>query len=646
LKNTSLGRLYELLSSMRFAVSLLSVLGIASVIGTVLKQNEPYASYVVQLGQFWFTQFDLLGLFDVYHSSWFLLILLFLVLSTSLCVYRNTPSMLRELRSFREHATEISLRNFSHRSEYRLSVPLEEATRRLGNFLVARGFRYRSVAQADGSLLLAAKAGSYQRLGYILTHSAIVLICLGGLLDGNLPFKLQELLGVKTVEMRDIPRSQVPPQSRLSVANLSFRANMTLAEGEQGAVAFMRMRDGYLVQELPFQIALKDFRMEQYATGQPKLFESDVEIIDPARAEPLRATIRVNHPLIYHGIAIYQSDFQDGGSALDFAVWPLTGPSPAAGKLHGRVFDDVQQGALSVELDDFKLFNVLDLSADGKGKPHNVGPSVTFKVRDSQGQAHEYLNYMQPLMLDGHAYFVSGMRAAQNDDYSYLRIPADAAGTPSDFMHLRAIMQDATQAPQLARRVTARVLSGAAPAAQAKFESSMLRLVQAFAADGFTGLAKLIEKAVPAQEQDQAADAYLRMLGLAAHEALLLSREAAALPPPAWDAATQRFLRDSLNAINDLAFYGAPFFLELSVFEQRQASGFQLTRSPGKNLVYGGSLLLVLGIFAMIYVRERRIWLLLQPGTQRVLFAMSANRKGRDFEIEFARYREQLQALL
>jgi len=31
----------ELLSSMRFAISLLSIISIASVIGTVLKQNEP-----------------------------------------------------------------------------------------------------------------------------------------------------------------------------------------------------------------------------------------------------------------------------------------------------------------------------------------------------------------------------------------------------------------------------------------------------------------------------------------------------------------------------------------------------------------------------------------------------------------------------
>ena len=57
--------LYELLSSMRFAVSLLIVLAVASVVGTVLKQSEPYANYVAQFGQFWFPVFEALGLYDV-----------------------------------------------------------------------------------------------------------------------------------------------------------------------------------------------------------------------------------------------------------------------------------------------------------------------------------------------------------------------------------------------------------------------------------------------------------------------------------------------------------------------------------------------------------------------------------------------------
>src|SRR5438105_589930 len=93
---------YELLSSMRFAVSLLTVIAIASIIGTVLKQGEPYTNYAFQFGQFWFRLFQVLGLFDVYHALWFLIILTFLVVSTSLCVYRNAPGMLKEMRTFKE----------------------------------------------------------------------------------------------------------------------------------------------------------------------------------------------------------------------------------------------------------------------------------------------------------------------------------------------------------------------------------------------------------------------------------------------------------------------------------------------------------------------------------------------------------------
>ena len=85
--------------------------------------------------------------------------------------------------------------------------------------------------------------------------------------------------------------------------------------------------------------------------------------------------------------------------------------------------------------------------------------------------------------------------------------------------------------------------------------------------------------------------------------------------------------------------------MQLKEYEHREASGLQLTRSPGKNLVYSGSVLLVLGIFAMIYIRERRIWMLVKPDN-RVLFAISSNRKNRDLDVEFSKYQEQLQRLL
>jgi len=56
-------------------------------------------------------------------------------------------------------------------------------------------------------------------------------------------------------------------------------------------------------------------------------------------------------------------------------------------------------------------------------------------------------------------------------------------------------------------------------------------------------------------------------------------------------------------------------------------------------------LLLVIGIFSMFYVRERRVWIWIRPtrsdaGGAHVLMAMSAARKTLDFEKEFVRMRD------
>lgn len=106
------GDVFELLGSMRFAVSLLMFICIASIVGTVLAQNRPSNVYVDQFGPFWFEVFDKFSIWHVYNSWWFLLIMTFLVVSTSVCLIRNTLKMLREARSFREHVRASSLRAF------------------------------------------------------------------------------------------------------------------------------------------------------------------------------------------------------------------------------------------------------------------------------------------------------------------------------------------------------------------------------------------------------------------------------------------------------------------------------------------------------------------------------------------------------
>ena len=341
---------------MRFAISLLTILAIASIIGTVLKQNEPYVNYRVEFGDFWFSIFEPLGLFDVYHSVWFLVILAFLVFSTCLCIWRHFPGLIREIRGYREKASQNSLRLMSHHHE--TDAPLEQ-TQVLAH-LTEHGYRYRLRTDADATLV-AAKKGSWQRLGYLFTHSAIVVICIGGLMDGNLPLKVMEMLNIKTSETRNIPQSQIPEQSRLAANNLSFRGNVNLSEGSSASVVFLNSGNGYFVQELPFVLKLKKFHIEHYSTGMPKLFASDVDVLDLKTGALLQSgTVKVNHPLIVDGVAIYQASFGDGGSGLDFIQWDLTThqQSKLAANSQSEVELKIGQEQYRLEIGDLRPFNI------------------------------------------------------------------------------------------------------------------------------------------------------------------------------------------------------------------------------------------------------------------------------------------------
>ncbi len=118
--------------------------------------------------------------------------------------------------------------------------------------------------------------------------------------------------------------SQVPPVSRLGANdNHAFRGSITLPEGSTTNIVFLQMRNGFLVQELAFNLTLKDFRIEYYDSGMPKSFESDIVIEDPATGEKISKTIEVNHPLLYKDFAIYQASFDDGGSIMDLQLWLL-----------------------------------------------------------------------------------------------------------------------------------------------------------------------------------------------------------------------------------------------------------------------------------------------------------------------------------
>lgn len=56
----------------------------------------------------------------------------------------------------------------------------------------------------------------------------------------------------------------------------------------------------------------------------------------------------------------------------------------------------------------------------------------------------------------------------------------------------------------------------------------------------------------------------------------------------------------------------SPFYFRLGKFDIKQSSVFQIVRLPGKWFVYFGCFLLLTGLFLMLHIRERRIWLILK----------------------------------
>lgn len=647
-------RLYELLSSMRFAIGLLTILSIASVIGTVLKQNEPYPNYAFEFGPFWFKAFEYLGLYDVYHAGWFLLILAFLMLSTTLCIVRNGPGFLRDMKSFREKAGDGPLKAMKHSRQ--LDVTLDEA--QAVALIQQQGMRYKRNQREDGSVLLAAKKGAGSKLGYFFAHIALVVICIGGLLDGNLPLKIGELTGRIVPETRELPQGQIPEQSRLDAANLSFRGNVTVVENKSADVIFMNSGNGYLVQELPFIVTLKKFHVDYYSNGMPKLFASDIVVTDKASGKETEATVKVNHPLIVNGVAIYQASFGDGGSPLELKAWNLAQPQMAPGELKGVSLNSqplrVNGQDYQLEFGDLRVFNVENMAKTGQDSKtlqqrmhdvrevrqdtkdlKNVGPSITYKLRDSHGQAREFHHYMAPIEQEGALYQIAGVRSEVAQPFQYLRIPLDEDMKIDSFMRLQAALKNPALYDEIARRTTAKAMKGAAisPAMEQQFSDSVKWILARFAEGGFVALEKFLDDKVPADKRQAIAQTYIKILQGAVIDVMAVAQEKAGLKPWPQDEKHYRFLLDSLVTVSAFNDYAAPLYLELQGFEQVQSSGLQMTRSPGKNLVYLGSLMLVIGIILMFYVREVRLWLVLRPGSVRV--AMSSNRHNRDLDQDF-----------
>ena len=283
----------------------------------------------------------------------------------------------------------------------------------------------------------------------------------------------------------------------------------------------------------------------------------------------------------------------------------------------------------------------------------NVGPSVSYKLRDEAGQAREYNNYMLPVDTgDGVPVFLLGMRESPAEPFRYLRVPADENSEITGFVRLRSALRTPELRERAVQRYASRAVDPARPELSNQLADSARRALGLFAGQeqvngkavaGLQALADFMEANVPAAERQRAGEMFVRILNGVLYELDNVAREQARVPALPQEQ-VPAFMTQVVLALSDAPLYVAPMAFLLTDFTQVQASVFQVARAPGKTIVYLGCTLLIIGIFALLYIRERRLWVWLAPagsGSQATL-ALSSNRKTLDTDREF----EQLKARL
>jgi cytochrome c biogenesis protein len=251
--------------------------------------------------------------------------------------------------------------------------------------------------------------------------------------------------------------------------------------------------------------------------------------------------------------------------------------------------------------------------------------------------------------------YLMGLRDTPAEQFRFLRIPADDQGSLDGFLQLRAALADQGLRDMAVRRYAAKATDPSRPELAGQLAASAGRALTLFAGGvaltpggkptgGLQAISDFMEANVPEAERARAGEVLVRILNGTLFELAQLTRERSGLKPLELNEKNQAFMTQAVLALSDVHIYPAPVAFQLKDFTQVQASVFQVTRGPGRNIVYLGCALLILGVFAMLYIRERRVWFWLTgrgDGAEATM-ALSSNRKTMEADREFALLKERL----
>lgn len=252
--------LLKFFSSVKFTITLLILIIIASIAGTVILQNLEDEQYKAKYGDTFYRVLTKLQLKDVYHSYWYTALLAIFCVNLCVCSIRNLKPLLRSLRQPASADERMDLSGLPFYREIRPDTSIKD-------FEIVRLFTrslYKLRHTNTDRGIYCFERGKVSRLGFLITHASIVIILVGGIVVGRLGFKEHRKISVG--ETINVPNSD-------------------------------------------FQAKVEDFNVEFYPDLRtPKEYITKLTIIEDGESA-VTGNIEMNHPLKYRGIKFYQMSY-------------------------------------------------------------------------------------------------------------------------------------------------------------------------------------------------------------------------------------------------------------------------------------------------------------------------------------------------
>ena len=266
-----LNKIWDFFTSVRLTIVILLTLAATSIIGTLIPQNQEPAAYFQAFGGFLYRLFDIFGLFDMYHSWWFQLLIVLLTINIIVCSIDRISANRRILFVKKPTFKLARFRNIKRKETFKDDRSMDQL-QKVCQVFVKRHFRHNHIETTDTGCAIYGEKGRWTRFGVYTVHLSVVLLLVGGLI-GSI---------------------------------FGFDGWVNIPEGE--SVSQVRLRSQERVLQLDFEIRCDDFDVSFYETGAPKEFRSSLTILEQGR-EVVKKDIIVNDPLRYKGVNMFQSSY-------------------------------------------------------------------------------------------------------------------------------------------------------------------------------------------------------------------------------------------------------------------------------------------------------------------------------------------------